>query len=243
MPHIEIEDDGDGMTLDTILNDWLKPATPNKLNKKKSEKQYTNKGRLIQGEKGIGRFSIHKLGRQIDIYTKTVKSNEIHLALNFVDFDPEELDRLSDTNKTKKPNCSTYDLDSLKSKYRYLDEIKNKWSENDPPEEVKSKGMLIRINDVREHWDREDLIRLSQTISKLVPPVLPEHENKIRKDFDIEIYFNDEKYMPTVLTFEDIFSVAPFRMQGKIDSKANLFFHYKSDTREKKTKSICLKMF
>lgn len=35
MPHIEIEDDGDGMTLDTILNDWLKPATPNKLNKKK----------------------------------------------------------------------------------------------------------------------------------------------------------------------------------------------------------------
>src|SRR2546423_13303561 len=31
---IEIEDDGDGMTLDLILNVWMKPATPYKLNQK-----------------------------------------------------------------------------------------------------------------------------------------------------------------------------------------------------------------
>src|SRR5437016_6844831 len=34
---IEIEDDGDGMTLDIIRNVWMKPATPYKLNQKKSK--------------------------------------------------------------------------------------------------------------------------------------------------------------------------------------------------------------
>src|SRR5947207_3997984 len=35
-PVIEIEDDGDGMNLDTIRNVWMKPATPHKLNRKNS---------------------------------------------------------------------------------------------------------------------------------------------------------------------------------------------------------------
>src|SRR5688572_12110687 len=62
-PVIEIEDDGDGMTLDIIRDVWMKPATPYKLNQKKSKQnRYTNKGRLMQGDKGVGRFAIYKLG-------------------------------------------------------------------------------------------------------------------------------------------------------------------------------------
>jgi len=34
-PYFEIEDDGDGMTLQTITDVWLRPATPSKLDKKK----------------------------------------------------------------------------------------------------------------------------------------------------------------------------------------------------------------
>lgn len=61
LPYIEIEDDGDGMSLKTITDVWLRPATPSKLDKKKQKQIKTSKGRIIQGEKGIGRFAIHKL--------------------------------------------------------------------------------------------------------------------------------------------------------------------------------------
>ena len=36
-PYIEIEDDGDGMSLNTITDVWLRPATPSKLDKKKKK--------------------------------------------------------------------------------------------------------------------------------------------------------------------------------------------------------------
>ena len=48
-PIIEIEDDGDGMTLDTIQNVWMRPATPNKLDKKKIRKSIYRKGKVDAG--------------------------------------------------------------------------------------------------------------------------------------------------------------------------------------------------
>ena len=91
-PYIEIEDDGDGMTLKTIKEIWLRPATPYKLDKKKQKNNYTAKGRIIQGEKGIGRFAIHKLGEKVEVYTKTETTDEIKLVLDFTEFDPEKAD-------------------------------------------------------------------------------------------------------------------------------------------------------
>ena len=55
--YIEIKDFGSGMSLQTIKNVWLRPATPDKLNKKKQKQARTPRGRVIQGEKGIGRFA------------------------------------------------------------------------------------------------------------------------------------------------------------------------------------------
>src|SRR5258708_13705535 len=87
VPVIEIEDDGDGMTLDTILNVWMKPATPYKLNQKKSKQhRYTNKGRVMQGDKGVGRFAVYKLGNYVEIFTKTIDTPEVHLVLNFGEY-------------------------------------------------------------------------------------------------------------------------------------------------------------
>jgi len=87
--YIEIEDNGVGMSLDIIQNVWLRPATPNKLDKKKNKQLRTPLGRIIQGEKGIGRFAIHKLGEKIHLYTKAENENEIKLEMNFSEFNPE----------------------------------------------------------------------------------------------------------------------------------------------------------
>ena len=89
--YIEIRDYGCGMNLSTIKDVWLRPATPNKIDKKNNkESAKTKKGRVIQGEKGIGRFAIHKLGEKIVLYTKALGENEIKLEMDFSEYDPEK---------------------------------------------------------------------------------------------------------------------------------------------------------
>jgi len=66
---IHIEDNGMGMTEDSIKNNWMNPATPNKFNKNNTIRKTKKRKRIIQGEKGIGRFAILKLGRDITIIT------------------------------------------------------------------------------------------------------------------------------------------------------------------------------
>ena len=66
---IIIEDNGNGMNREIIEKHWLNPATPEKT-KRKRIKYVTDKGRIIQGEKGIGRFAIFKLGKKVDICTR-----------------------------------------------------------------------------------------------------------------------------------------------------------------------------
>jgi HSP90 family molecular chaperone len=61
---IEIEDDGEGMTFEVLRDAWMNPATPIKFKQKGDETTRRTKGkkRIIQGEKGIGRFATYKLG-------------------------------------------------------------------------------------------------------------------------------------------------------------------------------------
>src|SRR5258707_453431 len=66
---IMIEDDGTGMTREVLEEHWVSPATPIK-KISKAVTDTTPKGRKIQGEKGIGRFAILKLGRTVSITTR-----------------------------------------------------------------------------------------------------------------------------------------------------------------------------
>ncbi|MBK7966585.1 MAG: ATP-binding protein [Bacteroidetes bacterium] len=50
-PYIEIEDDGSGMTIETIQKVWLRPATPNKFNNKKGKLRFTKKSLDARGER------------------------------------------------------------------------------------------------------------------------------------------------------------------------------------------------
>ena len=121
--YIEIKDFGNGMSLSTIENVWLRPATPDKLDRK-SQKRTTHKGRVIQGEKGIGRFAIHKLGEKIELYTKAKNEREIKLEMDFSEFDPDEQNLFNQNNE-----------------HKLLEDVKNTWYVNDPEEEM-NPGLL-----------------------------------------------------------------------------------------------------
>src|SRR5258708_116953 len=79
---IVIEDDGSGMTLDTLKKVWLEIGTDFKRGNKRSP---SNKfGRVSLGEKGVGRLAVHKLGKNIVLETQTEGSKSSNrITLNW----------------------------------------------------------------------------------------------------------------------------------------------------------------
>ena len=61
---IIVEDDGHGMSQQTVLGAWMVPSTDYKLKKRKSPK-----GRVYQGRKGIGRYAVSLLGNKLELIT------------------------------------------------------------------------------------------------------------------------------------------------------------------------------
>ena len=214
--YIEIEDNGCGMSLDVIKNVWLRPATPNKFDKKKRQSLTTDKGRIVQGEKGIGRFAVHKLGEKIELYTKAKGENEVKLEMNFVDFNPD------DANLFNQP-----------ADYKLLDEVTNNWYVQSPPERVTNEsGTIIRIYNIRELWSANDYKELYQNIQRMMPPI----DDNARllgvdfvQDFTIEMFKEGNLYVDEdVRTFADVIERAQYSMIGSIDENGNVHFQYKS---------------
>jgi len=73
---VVIEDDGHGMTTDVIEKHWVNPATPVKRMSKMDGARSTAGGRIVQGEKGIGRFALLKIGRDVRMITRPIASDE-----------------------------------------------------------------------------------------------------------------------------------------------------------------------
>ena len=87
---IVISDNGIGMDIDTILENWMNPATHNKKSNDNEPPKVTDKGRVVQGEKGIGRFSLFKLGRHIEVITRTKDSDlEYTITYDFTKYDDD----------------------------------------------------------------------------------------------------------------------------------------------------------
>jgi signal transduction histidine kinase len=92
---IEIADDGIGMTPEVVTNVWLEPGADFKEaildgNQAKFEFAVTLPKRAPIGEKGVGRFGVHKLGDSITLITKSPDSaKEVVIEINWKSFDQE----------------------------------------------------------------------------------------------------------------------------------------------------------
>lgn len=69
-PTILVEDDGVGMSFEDIRDIWLVPGADHKLLAKETNNRSKLFGRLPLGEKGLGRFAVHKLGDLIELITR-----------------------------------------------------------------------------------------------------------------------------------------------------------------------------
>ena len=85
---IEITDfGGEGMDMDTIINVWLEPGADHKEKKRNAGEVTKKHRRLPLGEKGVGRFAVHKLGQKINLVTKAKRSPEISLSIDWNSLD------------------------------------------------------------------------------------------------------------------------------------------------------------
>ncbi len=82
-PMITISDDGEGMTLDLIRSVWLVPGDDYRQKQREMHRRTRRHQRLPLGEKGLGRFAVHKLGNRISLVTKAPNSDECVVQIDW----------------------------------------------------------------------------------------------------------------------------------------------------------------
>ncbi|WP_314882412.1 sensor histidine kinase [Filifactor alocis] len=172
---IIIEDDGCGMNADILKKHWLNPATPDKL-RRKAVNAKTEKGRILQGEKGIGRFAIFKLGKTIKITTRRQRQDD----------EGHFIDEGDGVENTLVYDFSKYDDNFLKEngqdKDLFLENIQVEFSQA-PPTTIVSKdiilgttkrkrkpyGTIIEISNLKTKWTDLRVARVQKEVGKLQP--------------------------------------------------------------------------
>lgn len=141
---VTVRDNGDGMTLATVEGAWLEPAIGAKeILKEKLVR--SKRGRLPLGEKGVGRFAAHKLGKHLTLVTRHVSSpKEVVLEIDWTPFESHDA---------------------------YLEDIQLDPKERAPKVFTgSSHGTCLVMREAREQWRDEDLRRLQASLQKLKSP-------------------------------------------------------------------------
>ena len=143
-PTIIVTDDGDGMSLDLLRSVWLVPGDDHRRRQREEGRRSAKHHRLPLGEKGLGRFAVHKLGNRIEVTTRAAGSDEC-----VVDIDWNEL--------IEKP---------------FLDEAPVTVRERPAKRFVEGRtGTRIRIWELRgPEWKRGEVRRLSNQITSICSP-------------------------------------------------------------------------
>lgn len=82
-PKIVVADDGDGMPLDIIQNVWLVPGHEHRAKQRALLQRTKKHHRLPVGEKGLGRFAVHKLGDKIRLITRAAGADECVVEIDW----------------------------------------------------------------------------------------------------------------------------------------------------------------
>lgn len=210
---IVVRDDGNGMTVDTLRNDWMNPATPTKHLAKLDGRDTTpRKGRIMQGEKGIGRFAVLKLGREITIATRQSATDlEAVLTWDFSRFDDDFVYEHGDRQKV------------------FLDQIRVGISQSEPDALASIEhGTVIVIRNLKGRWGRPTIKRLRRDVFALTDPVSRITGHEPPDPLEIVIYCNGNRQV----TVEEqgaeqlrtlIEDNAVLKIRGRFDSTSNVF--------------------
>ncbi len=117
---IIVEDNGEGMSYDTLINAFLRISSGNKITNPLSKKF----NRVRAGRKGIGRFATHRLGEKLTILTQAIgDTNGWKLEVNWNDYTVDK--NLSDITNVLEP------IDQLKSNGTkiIIENLRDEWTD------------------------------------------------------------------------------------------------------------------
>jgi signal transduction histidine kinase len=152
--NIIVRDDGHGMDLDALLNQWMEPAGSLK---SESRLRRTPRGRRVLGEKGVGRFAADKIARCLDLTSK----------------------RKSERREIK----ALFDWDQFDSRNRMLSEIRSRW-ELRAARSIRDQGTILQLSGLRSRWNEIMFRRISTRLCRLVSPFQRESDFVIRIESD-----------------------------------------------------------
>ena len=161
---ILISDDGHGMNSTDIQEKWLFVAYSEKTEGKRAGTYRDNfSERVYAGAKGVGRFSCDRLGEKLKLFSQ--KKGES--TVNYIDI-----------------NWSQFEIDS-KEEFIHVP-VKHGTCLKLPS--GFSYGTTIEISNLRSNWDREALLELKKSLSKMVNP-----DAELSKDDQFNIYIECEE--------------------------------------------------
>ncbi len=157
-PVIYIIDDGKGMSKQEIIDKWLFVAYSEK--KHSTYRDNIISRRNYAGAKGVGRFSCDRLGACVELYSKT--------------FDDKEC------------NCVKIDWNAFeKTDTQEFQNIEVMYEVADSPD-IDTQGTAIKVSQLREKWNREELLKLKKSLTQLVNPDASENYDMFNVFLDVQ---------------------------------------------------------
>ena len=175
---IVVRDDGCGMTLETVQRAWMNPATPTKfLAKRRGQRLTPERKRVVQGEKGIGRFAVLKLAQKISVTTRVRRGEqETVVWYDFTRFDDDFVE------------------EEGKEKEIFLDEVKIAWDERGPQTlPGDAHGTVIEMEALKGSWNERVIDRLCRDVANLTDPVSRLTRKEATDNFEIAVVCNGEE--------------------------------------------------
>jgi signal transduction histidine kinase len=194
---ILIKDDGIGMSKGTILNTWLEIGT---LSKSKDEKRMSPGGRRYLGEKGIGRFAVHKLGKRTELISRQEGSPvEVEVVIDWSEFE--------------------------RRKDELLEDVYVHWREVEPVQfkgtGKLSHGTLLKITKLQRRWTTNMIRKLSLSVDSMNSPLAG------LRNFVVTLTVPyDQKPVLGGISFTSVLETATYRIESTIDRDGYLSGSY-----------------
>lgn len=207
---ITIEDFGTGISKEVIENVWFEPGTDFRkpiINGIRQIKRSPIFYRIPMGEKGVGRFAVHKLGHKIKLISRPAKISKYQDKITSELLDYEIIVEI-DWRKFSQSN--------------YLEDVKIEWKINKAPSTFRFKethGTFIEISALKENWTRGMARQLKRNTLSMLSPKNNSDKFKINLNFN-NLWLNE--FPDTNKILED----APYKLSVLIDEKYNMTFEY-----------------
>lgn len=209
---IKIEDNGTGLTKDVIENVWLEPGTDHRKPIDEIGNRIINRSplfdRVPMGEKGVGRFAVHKLGNVINLITRPSEIIEDELGKKIKQLYDYEISLTVDWNAFSQSKYLedipiSWQIESNKSKFHFKDDS----------------GTLIKIKSLKEVWTR----RMARGLKRNIVSMLSPKNNS--NSFLINLNFGNH-WLDNFPDAAEILKIAPYNFTCILDEDYNLNYEY-----------------